>query len=105
VKKLLTTLTYIALAAVIIGSIFKFNHWPGANKIFVTGNILFFILGTIWIFYRKRELVMILLGITLLVIFASFMWSIQHWPGEEILRWAVVFFVSILAAILYNRKE
>jgi len=104
-KKLLTTLTYLALITVIIGSIFKFNHWPGANKIFVSGNILFFILGAIWIFYRKRDLVMILLGITLLVIFASFTWSILHWPGEEILRWAVVFLVAIFTTALFNKKE
>lgn len=104
-KQLLTFLTYLALVAVITGSVFKMNHWPGAGKILVGGQMLFFILGLIWIFYKKRDLVMILLGITLLFIFASFTWTIQHWPGAEILRWAVVFMVSIFAAVLFNKKE
>jgi len=104
-KRLLTILTYLALIAVLTGSIFKINHWPGAGKIFVSGQMLFFILGCIWLFYRKRDFVMILLGITLLMIFAFYTWTIQHWPGAEILKWAVVFMVPIFATTLFNKKE
>ena len=104
-KKFLTILTYVALAAVVTGSLFKINHWPGAGKLLVSGQLLFFILGVIWLVYRKRDWTMMLLGIMLLLIFASYTWTIQHWPGAEILRWAVVFMVAIFATTLFNKKE
>jgi len=104
-KKLLTILTYLALAAVVIGSVFKILHWPGAGILFVCGNLLFFILGIIWLFWKKRDYVMIILGITLLLTFVAGTFKIQHWPGAGYLTWAVVFMVPILATVLYNKKE
>ena len=103
-KQLLTILTYLALIAVLIGSIFKINHLAGADIVFVSGQILFFILGVIWLFYKKRDLLMILQGITLLLIFASFTWRVQQWPGGEIITWALVFMVGIFATALFNKK-
>ena len=104
-QQLMRILAIIALIATLVGSLFKIMHWPGADYLFVGGNLLFVILGIIWLLIKKRDTIMTLVGVTLLLLFAMGAFKIQHWPLGNILFWASVAMVSITAAVLYSKKE
>ena len=69
------------------------------------GSALFIIIGILWLFMKKRDTFMILLGITLLILFADFLWEVQQWPGGNILFWAAIIITFIFATVLFSKKE
>lgn len=104
-KKVLGSVSIIALIVVLAGSLFKIMHWPAAGILFALGVAIFIILGLLWLFIKRRDSLMTMLGITLLILFAAFLWEVQAWPGGNILFWLSIIITFILGAVVYSRKE
>ncbi|MEA1888088.1 MAG: hypothetical protein U9N72_12855 [Bacteroidota bacterium] len=104
-KKVLGSVSIIALIIVLAGCLFKIMHWPAAGILFALGAATFIIIGLLWLFIRKRDPLMIMLGIALIILFTAFLWEAQAWPGGNILFWASVIVTFILGAVVYSKKE
>jgi hypothetical protein len=97
VSGLLTTLGFLA------ATIFKFNHWPGTNVLFVLGFAMFALLFLPLLFIlkmkerpeRKNKAILsigMLLGMTAII---SVLFKIMHWPG------AFVMMLSALCGLVF----
>ncbi len=104
-KKVLSSISIIALIVVLAGCLFEIMQWPSSGILLALGSAVFVIIGVLWLFMKKRDAFFILLGITLLILIASFLWELQQWPGNDILSWVAIIITFILAAVLFSRKE
>ena len=85
---------YVSSMLILIGSFFKFQHWPGANVMIVVG---VFFLATLFLpllFILKfksteennRSIVLSIIGfISSLLICVGILFRILHWPGARIM--------------------
>ena len=85
---------YVSSMMILIGSFFKFQHWPGANVMIVVG---VFFLATLFLpllFILKfksteennRSIVLSIIGfISSLLICVGILFRILHWPGARIM--------------------
>ena len=97
----------VAALLLVVGSIFKHNHWPGANILLAVGaaaGVLLFIL-LLWKMPGKQftgvELVTVSVSsIALMFAFLAFAFKILHWPGAAILVWIADISI-ILSALLF----
>ena len=84
----------IAAILLFVGTIFKTNHWPGANVLLVLGaaaGILLFIFLAINIPAELKEKLgkysIYIASFTLVVAFLAFTFKLLHWPGAGKLIW------------------
>jgi len=79
----------VAAIIVVLGTIFKLNHWPAAGILLTLGMLLFvlvFLPLALISNYRKENNPLYLplyitIWITCLVVFGSMLFKIMHWPG------------------------
>jgi len=92
-KKTMNTVGIIASIGIVLGSIFRFQHWPGANVMLLLGVILISFVFLPLMFTlklrestEKRDRTILIIGCVvsiLLIIAAAF--KLMHWPGGNIL--------------------
>ena len=97
----------VAAVLLLVGTIFKTNHWPGANILMTIGaatGILLFILLLISMPKKQLnglEIVSIsVASVSLMLAFLTFTFKMLHWPGAGKLIW-ITDIAIILAAIIY----
>lgn len=85
---------YISSLMILAGAIFKFNHWPGANVMLVTGVFFFTVLFLPLLFILKfrssaennRSIMLSIIAfISSLAISSGILFRIMHWPNARIL--------------------
>jgi hypothetical protein len=84
----------VAAILLIVGTLFKLSHWPGANVLIVIGaatGILLFLL-IISAYFGKlakgyEQFTGIFASLVLIVSLLAFMFKMMHWPGAAILIW------------------
>jgi hypothetical protein len=87
-KQKIYILGLIAVMVIFLGTIFKVNHWPGANIMLTAGLgtfILVFIPLGLLSSYRDDEnkgkgLLYIITGFTCFVVFTAMLFKLMHWP-------------------------
>ncbi|MEE4256418.1 MAG: hypothetical protein V2I47_05230 [Bacteroidales bacterium] len=111
-NKLIKIDAVIATLLLVVGSIFKHNHYPGANIMLGAGaaaGVLLFIL-LLWKMPGKQftglEIATVTLSsVALIFTFLAFAFKILHWPGAAKVVWiadigiilsAVLFFIDML---------
>lgn len=104
-KKVLSSISIIALIIVLAGCLFEIMQWPASGILLALGSAVFIIVGILWLFMKKRDAFFILLGITLLILIASFLWELQHWPGGDILSWIAIIITFIFATVAFSKKD
>ncbi|MES2397977.1 MAG: hypothetical protein V4549_18335, partial [Bacteroidota bacterium] len=102
-KKTMNAVGIIASISIVLGSIFKFQHWAGANIMMISGVILITLVFLPLMFTlklrestEKRDRTILILGgtiVILIVIALSF--KLMHWPGGNSLLG-----ISILSLLL-----
>jgi hypothetical protein len=108
---------YGIISAMILmtGTMFKINHWPGAQILLCTGTILLLVLflpAALINHYRingnkENRLLYIATYVTCFVVFTAMLFKIQHWPFAGYLVFiAVPFpFVVFLPVWLYKTSK
>ncbi len=104
-KKLLSILAILGVILASAGTFFKFMHWPGADKLFLSGHLFLVIILLVWIFIRKRNALMTMLGITLLSVIADEVWIAMHWSYSRYTFGISIILVAVLSAMLVSRKD
>lgn len=102
-KKTMNAVGIIASISIVLGAIFKFQHWAGANIMMISGVILITLVFLPLMFTlklrestEKRDRTILILGgtiVILIVIALSF--KLMHWPGGNSLLG-----ISILSLLL-----
>ncbi|MCK5066135.1 MAG: hypothetical protein KAR16_01790 [Bacteroidales bacterium] len=111
-KKFMYILGSIAPSLLIVGAVFKLQHWPGANVLIVLGS---FLLGAVYLPVfamvsirdtRKREkrvnMPMYVVGvITGFIFITGVLFKIMHWPGAGVaLTFSVLITVAVFIPVL-----
>jgi hypothetical protein len=91
------------LIIVLLGTIFKINHYPGAGILLtlgVTAFVTVIIPLTLFDAYRNRDgqskTLYIITGITCLLVFTAMLFKIQHWPFAGLLMTIAVPFPYVI---------
>ena len=87
-KQKIYILGLIAVMVIFLGTIFKVNHWPGANIMLTAGLgtfVLVFIPLGLLSSYRgdgnkEKRLLYIITGVTCFVVFTAMLFKLMHWP-------------------------
>lgn len=108
----------ITTAIVLLGAIFKVNHWPGAGIMLTLGMLMLIFLFlplALTNHYRaegnrQNLLLYIVTWLTCLVVFGSMLFKIQHWPGAgKLLMIALPFpyvvFLPVFLAVTARNKN
>ncbi len=108
-KKTMNTVGIIASIGIVLGAIFRFQHWPGANVMLVLGVVLIsFVFLPIMFTLKlresteKRDKVVLILGclISILFIIAT-TFRLMHWPWANILLGVSVLVLLFLFVPVY----
>lgn len=118
VKLISDILELFSLVPAIVGIVFKFNHWPSASVLMVTGIFLLVIvflvkLGASFYFLFQKRNVLIHLQSMLQILFcmfsaSGFVFKFQHWPGAGLLAFLSGIFVLLclcLIVVNFNNKK
>lgn len=100
----LSVLGFFSLTLIILGSLFKIQHWPGAGVMLVIGTTIFStFFCLIYLIYRVIErkgaldvIQGLVLSSTMSVISMGMLFKVQHWPGAGVM---ITFGLSLLAFI------
>ncbi len=92
-KRLMIISGTAAACILLIGSLFKLAHWPGAGMLFVTGMVLFSLVFLPLLFVMKtkeagsaRDKVVLTTGTLVGILYClSALFLVMHWPGARIL--------------------
>jgi hypothetical protein len=92
-KQKIYLLGLITVMVILLGTIFKINHWPGAGVLLTVGlvtfDLVFIPLALINSFKgdgnKNYRLLYIITGITCLIVFTGMLFKIMHWPGAGIM--------------------
>lgn len=85
---------YVSSLLILSGAIFKFNHWPGASIMMVTGVFFLTVLCLPLLFILKFKstaesnrsiLLSIIAFVSAIVISSGVLFRIMHWPGARML--------------------
>lgn len=98
----LTILGFFSLLPIIIGSLFKMQHWPGAGIMIVFGTSLFASFFCLfYLVYRIKErksglelVEALFLSASMSVTSIGMMFRVQHWPGAGVM---LVFGLTLFA--------
>ena len=107
-KKITSLSGIISALIVLVGSIFKTLHWPGAGIIIVVGTALFAVLYATLLFIDKqkyatdmiRNISNICVYITMVIIPLGFLFKVMHWPGAGVLIY--LGFLPIIALLVVS---
>ena len=108
-------IAFIAAVLILTGTLFKTNHWPGANIILTGGlamGIILFI-SLVVVFMKKlvtglEQFNGIFSSIIIIIAMLAFIFKLLHWPGAEKLVWvadAGILFASVSFLIDGLRDE
>jgi hypothetical protein len=92
-KKTMNTVGMIASIGIVLGAIFRFQHWPGANVMLLLGVILFSFVFLPIIFTLKlreskerRDKLVLFVGCSVAILFIiGSLFKLLHWPGANVL--------------------
>ncbi|MFY9310663.1 MAG: hypothetical protein WAQ28_16580 [Bacteroidia bacterium] len=97
-KKTMNTVGIIASIGIVLGAIFRFQHWPGANVMLILGVVMISFVFLPLMFTlklresaEKRDRLVLIAGCVISILFviaASF--KLMHWPGANILMGASI---------------
>jgi len=117
-KQKIYLLGLITIALIVIGSLFKISHWPGAAQLLILGIVLLvfaFLPLALRNHYmtagKKENLVLyIVTWLTCLVVFGGMLYKTMHWPGAgKILMVALPFpyvvFLPVFLAVTAKDKN
>ncbi len=93
----------LSATALVLGALFKVQHWPGANVMLISGTLLMTFFFIPYFFYtqfteqtEKKGKVISTLGLITAVLMATgAFFKLMHWPGATILIIAFTFFFLI----------
>jgi hypothetical protein len=105
----------ITTVMILLGVIFKMQHWPGAGPLIVFG-VMFYVLGflPLWMIVRLKETpggkgktLIVISFVVLLFFFIALLFKVQHWPGGSpiLVLSALLAFVAYLPLLFANIKE
>ncbi len=84
----------VAAVLILIGTLFKTNHWPGANIIISGGLTMGVVLFISMVIVFMKKLVTgfgkfngIFSSIIIIIAMLAFIFKMLHWPGAEKLVW------------------
>ena len=117
-KQKIYLLGLITIAIIVIGSLFKVSHWPGAAHLIILGIVLlvfFFLPLALRNHYttagnRENRVLYIVTWLTCLVVFGGMLYKTMHWPGAgKILMVALPFpyvvFLPVFLAVTSKDKN
>ena len=117
-KQKLYILGLINVMVILLGTIFKVNHWPGAGVMLTLGLTVFsvvFIPLALVSSYRADEnknnlLLYLITGVTCFVVFIAMLFKIQHWPYAGIwltiaLPFPYVVFLPVFLVVTSKDKK
>lgn len=92
-KKTMNTVGMIASIGIVLGAIFRFQHWPGANVMLLLGVILFSFVFLPIMFTLKlreskerRDKLVLFVGCSVAILFIiGSLFKLLHWPGANVL--------------------
>ncbi|MHC1732176.1 MAG: hypothetical protein AB9888_09165 [Bacteroidales bacterium] len=91
-KQKIYLLGLLTAIVVVLGCIFKINHWPGAGYLLILGTfslVFLFLPLALRNHYlgagnRKNILLHIITWVTCLVVFLAMLFKVMHWPGAGV---------------------
>jgi hypothetical protein len=93
-NKLLKITAVVIPVLVLIGTLFKTNHWPGADILLIIGSSCGILLVAYLIFFTSSKDLTgferfngIFAFLALLLILLTFLFKLMHWPGAAKLVW------------------
>ncbi len=104
--KLLSLLAFLGIA---IGTLFKIQHWPGANISLILGT-LFLVIAILMGIGKNKEsgasdMLNYLFSIALIVMTIGAIFKVMHWPGGGPLGMAGHIFMFIMPLLLLFQKD
>lgn len=108
---------YLTLSFILLGALFKSQHWPGAGVLLTVG-VTMTVFGFLPFYFRtsyrameekKNTIYGIVAYITLVLLLAGALFKIMHWPGAGLviytsLGFLVVGFVPLYVANLFQKS-
>jgi hypothetical protein len=102
-KKIAYITGTFASMALVLGSLFKLMHWPGANILLISGTLILTFLFVPYFFYtqfkeqteKKGKVVSIIGLIAAFLLCNGAFFKIMHWPGASLMIVAFGFFFII----------
>ena len=117
-KQKIFLLGLITIAMIVIGALFKINHWPGGGQLLILGIVLLvfaFLPLALRNHYmtegnNKNMVLYIVTWLTCLVVFGGMLFKTMHWPGAgKILMIALPFpyvvFLPVFLAVTAKDKN
>jgi len=113
-KRTTATIGLIGSLLLLVGGIFKFSHWPGANIIITSGATALAVYMFLFIFMKINEVnktitktFIALLGATGLFMTLGFIFKYNKWPGASLLItiFIVSYTLSVIASLLQTFEE
>jgi hypothetical protein len=105
-KKLATILGIIGAALTMVGTIFKFLHWPGASILITIGATTLAIYTWFFIFVQGKvaigvieKLFVAIMGLAGVFLSIGYVFKMQHWPGANLLI-TIFIILSILLIVV-----
>lgn len=99
----------ISAAIIIIGALFKIQHWPFADVLLIISLLSIPIIYTLYFFTTKKEYTVIAF-LKLVFVFTWILWRlfrVEHWPYADELQIAseIALLIILVAFILPNYKK
>jgi hypothetical protein len=108
-KKSMTVSGTVSVAMLILGSIFKIMHWPGAGVLLVLGIIISsLIFLPLMAILKNKEInvktdkLILILGTIVGILFCNFvLFKVMHWPGADMLLFSSISLASFVFLPIY----
>jgi hypothetical protein len=108
-KKLTFITGVVSVFLILIGVIFRIEHWTGGGVILTIGGALFTLVYSVLLLIDKNKIakdsfqkfVNLMTMLTMLVIPAAALFKIQHWPGAGYGIYAAHLLLLIMIPVLF----
>lgn len=114
-KRTLKITGFLSAALIVIGGLFKLQHWPGAGIALFSGLMIFSLLFlplNIILKYRddkekKNRLIMLIGFLTAIIGTLGILFKIMHWPGANIMFYGsfFVFFLVFIPIYFFSKYK
>lgn len=103
------TLNVITYLVMIIGLVFKFSHWPGANMMLIAAFVILIVSAVRYTLAGAKDsgmssMVHYLMSIALLVFVSAGLFKVMHWPGGDMLQLTAYVLAVIIPPVLMFQK-
>jgi hypothetical protein len=103
------TLNVITYLVMIIGLVFKFSHWPGANMMLIAAFVILIVSAVRYTLAGAKDsgmssMVHYLMSIALLVFVSAGLFKVMHWPGGDVLQLTAYVLAVIIPPVLMFQK-